>query len=168
MSKFFDKEIGLLSSQKRINKYIVYKLTNTYNSVTIHYFVDDWSSAWITDQATFNKFPQKFKVMSGGWYGDKGRWKTLKRIIKEIKCDNIVDFSEKTYKGENSISFNKKSFSNKIEVNIKSEKVGNISFKCEFVDFTDFYQLLAFDNKQDKFIDATHLFDGGLTFIGTL
>jgi hypothetical protein len=168
MSIIFDKTVGLFSSYKEENKYFVYKVTKTDDKVILHYFIDDWSSSWIEDKDTFYKFPQKYKVMSGGWYGDKGRWRTLKRIVREIKCEGVIEFIEQSYSGENSVTFNKKILSSKIEVKVLSEKVGAINFKCHTVSFTDHYQLLAFDMELDKFVDATHLFPGGLKFIGKL
>jgi len=169
MSKIFDKTVGLFSSHKEENKYFVYRVTKSNDIVILHYFIDDWSSSWIEDKETFEKFPQKYKVISGGWYGDKGRWRTLKRIVREIKCDGVKEFSEqKSYNGESLITINKKLLSNNIDVKVLSEKVGVLTFKCDTVSFTDHYQLLAFDNELDKFVDATHLFRGGLTFIGKL
>jgi hypothetical protein len=168
MSKIFDKTVGLFSSHKDENKYSVYKLTKSNDIVILHYFTDDWSSSWIEDKETFEKFPQKYKVMSGGWYGDKGRWRSLKRIVREIKCEGVKEFTEQSYSGENSLTFNKKILASNIEVTVLSEKVGAIRFKCVTVSFTEHYQLLAFDNELDKFVDATHLFPGGLTFIGKL
>ncbi|GAB4349085.1 MAG: hypothetical protein Fur0028_09310 [Bacteroidales bacterium] len=66
------------------------------------------------------------------------------------------------------MTFNKKILSSNIDVKVLSEKVGAINFKCNIVSFTDHYQLLAFDNELDKFVDATHLFPEDLTFIGKL
>ena len=53
-------------------------------------------------------------------------------------------------------------------MNVFSDKVGILTYKCDTIRFTDHYQLLAFDNELDKFVDATHLFPGGLSFIGKL
>ncbi len=168
MSKIFDQRVGLFGSYKEENRYFVYKVTKSNDKVILHYFIDDWSSSWIEDKETFDKFPQKYKVMSGGWYGDKGRWRTLKRIFREIKCEGVKEFTEQSYDGENLVTFNKKFLSSKIEVNVLSEKTGAINFKCNAVSFTEHYQLFVFDNELDKFVDATHLFPGGLTFIGKL
>ncbi|GAB4349091.1 MAG: hypothetical protein Fur0028_09320 [Bacteroidales bacterium] len=35
------------------------------------HFIGEWSSSWIEDKHTFDKFFQKYKVMSGGWYVTK-------------------------------------------------------------------------------------------------
>jgi hypothetical protein len=94
MSKIFDKTVGLFSSHKEENKYFAYRVTKSNDIVILHYFIDVWSSSWIEDRETFEKFPQKYKVISGGWYGDKGRWRSLKRIVREIKCDGVKEFSE--------------------------------------------------------------------------
>lgn len=168
MNKIFDKTIGLFNSHKCEHKYSVFKVTKFNKEIILRYYIDDWSSSWIEDKDTFEKFPKKYLVMSGGWYGDKGRWRTSKRIVKEVRCKGFKGFSEQSYEGENSIIFAKRILSTNIDVKVLSKKLGVLKFKCDSVSKTDHYQLFAFDIEMNKFVDATHLFPGGLTFIGKL
>ena len=60
------------------------------NVVSVRYLIEEWSSVWFYDKDAFDVFPVPFKVKSGAWYVNDGRWRALKRIEREILSSNIT------------------------------------------------------------------------------
>ena len=168
MSKIFDREIGFWKEQKDEIDFVVTKIIKTPDTIFFRYVVDEWSSSWIEDEETFNKFPAKYRVMSGGWYGDGGRWRTLKRFVREVKCEGASRYAETSEAGEHLVTFHKKALSKKIEVTITSEKLGLVSFKCKDINLTEYYEMYVFDNQLGDFVEATALYPNPVTFVGKL
>lgn len=168
MVKILSDNYSFFKPYKVTSDYHDYKISKEKNSLVIHYFVDDSSSSWINDPVIHQKFSQTYKVVSGGWYGDHGRWKTLKRIGREIKCSDIKNFVETDMSGKSNLHIAKPFLSNRIKVTIESEKLPTTTFNCAGLSFTEFYKLMLLDIHSQKYVDCTDLFEGGLTFIGKL
>jgi hypothetical protein len=94
MSTFFEKTVGLFISFKNEKKYFVYMVKKSKDKVVLHYFIDDWTSSWVKIKDTFDKFPQKYEVKSGYWDCNKDRFSFLIRIVCEIKCEGLKEFTE--------------------------------------------------------------------------
>jgi hypothetical protein len=168
MAQILGDNYSFFKSKKVTRDYHTYQFSKDGNALTFQYFIDDRSSSWIKDPETFEKFPQKYQVVSGGWYGDHGRWKTLKRIFREIKCSDITEYKEIGLSDENKLHYDKPLFSNKINVEVNGFLLPTLSFKCADISFTKFYKLMLVDNETEEYVDCTNLFEGGLTFIGKL
>ena len=168
MATIFDRDYSLLKSHKQVNNYVAYEITTNANDILIKYYIEDCSSTWIEDARIFHRFAERFDVVSGGWYGTNGRWKTTKRIYREIKCSNILNLKQIPGTSDNKIIIEKHRFSNKISVEVHSAKVDSIKFSCAEITFTEFYKIFTLDRKLDEFVDSYHLFSDGLTFSGSL
>lgn len=168
MVKILGDNYSFFKVFKVTRHYNVYKISKENNSLVIHYFMDNSSSIWINDPLTYQKFSQTYKVISGGWYGDRGRWKTLKRIVREIKCSDISNYNEMDISTLSKLDIEKPLLSNRIKVKVESEILPTTTFKCADLSFSEFYKLMLFDIHSQEYVDCTNLFEDGLNFIGKL
>jgi hypothetical protein len=169
MAKILNEEFGLPEFHRETHQHFVYEVEKHANEIILHYYDEYYMSVWIGDETTFKAFPGKYLVQAGGWYGDYGRWDTLKRKVRKIKCTVVTELGEEpTNANEATVIFVKSVGVDFVNVQINSPEAGRLHFICKEVCETDFYKLLLFDKTQEEFVDATQLFDDEFTFIGTL
>ena len=168
MTKILTRDISFFKSIEEVSNYFVYQLESQDDELKIRYYLDDWSSVWIEDKKTYDLFPSKFKVVSGGWYGKEGRWKTLKRIKREIIFSGVSELENEFHIDEDHLRIRKKRFSNTLEVEILSNEIKSVRFKCTAADFGEFYRLSAFSEETGEFVNAKEIFKGGFRFDGEL
>lgn len=141
-------------------------LSNSKN-VSIKYFITSHSSSHFKDHENYLKFRDKYEVVSGGWYGSEGRWKTLKKINREICFSNFKRLIKTTQATENYYQITKPKFSNTCRIEISIINNGTYSFTCDNVVFTEYYKLFLYNISLDDFEDMTSKFEG-MNFVGNL
>jgi hypothetical protein len=123
------------------------------------------SSTHFKDLRKYELFRYHFEVISGGWYGTEGRWKTLKKIEREIMFKKVKRLVKAGIPTSSFYEIYKPSFSNSCKVIISIAGQNTYTFYCSDILFTDYYKLFLFDIIIDEFVDMTDSFDG-MTFIG--
>ena len=144
------------------------------NVVSVRYLIEEWSSVWFYDKYAFDVFPVPFKVKSGAWYVNDGRWRALKRIEREILFSNITKYKTATIHSKNDesekIIIKKNFLKSLINVEIRSNEFNLVKFKCSSLDSSDFFKLFLYENFSKNFKDVTDLFirdkENELVFVG--
>jgi hypothetical protein len=134
-------------------EFLVYKIEKEKNNVRLHYIVEGRGvSIYVEDHKEFKELPLKVEVISGGWYGEKGRWAPLERYEGTIICENA--YSVKTLSKEGAdfkFKVKKAFFSSTKKLTIESEKIGKVEIKCKAITPQEF-EILLFSKIENKWI----------------
>ena len=57
-------------------------------------------SIHLEDHNKFEELPSKIEVVSGGWYGNKGRWAPLERYTGTIICEDVDEMKSISEQGK--------------------------------------------------------------------
>lgn len=136
-------------------QFCISKIEKKDTSVILHYIMDGKGpSIYHSNKVDFDDFPNKVTILSGGWYGDVGRWSPLLRCEGSIICENVSSMNKVSDKGTNyKFIVTKSFFSSKRKLYIESEEVGIIELKCGRI-VPQPYQSFVFDKLVNKWIDA--------------
>ena len=148
-----NKNIPWALNFKEEPQFFIYKIEEEGKNIRLYYLVEGRGvSIYVTDPIKYQELPSKVEVISGGWYGDKGRWAPLERYSGTIICKSSTQIKKLSDTGEN-FKFNvRKPFlsSNKI-LTIESEKIGLVEIKCKSIIPQEF-EILLFDKSKDKWV----------------
>lgn len=153
-----NKNIPWALNFKEEPEFYIYKLTREGSNIRLHYLVEGRGvSIYITDHQKFHELPSKIELISGGWYGDKGRWAPLERYSGTIICENATEMKKLSESGTNFKFKVRKPFlsSSKI-LTIESEKVGIVEIKCKSIIPQEF-EILLFSKSQNKWVQRKSL-----------
>jgi hypothetical protein len=151
-AKFIEnKNIPWALNFKEEPQFYIYKIEQEGKNIRLHYLVEGRGvSIYLKDHQKFQELPKKVEVISGGWYGNEGRWAPLERYAGTIICEKASQMKKLFDTGEN-FKFNvRKPFlsSSKI-LTIESEKVGIVEIKCKSIIPQEF-EILLFSKSQNK------------------
>lgn len=106
------------------------------DDLILHYQIEGRGfSIHTTDVREFNQLPDKYEMISGGWYGNKGRWSPLERYTGSIICKNISHFKQIDEDGEDySFTVKKKWFSDTKKLRVESESLGTVNIECASIE----------------------------------
>lgn len=151
--KFIEnKNIPWALNFKEEPEFFIYKIIQEGSNTRLYYLVEGRGvSIYLTDHQKFQDLPKKVEVISGGWYGDKGRWAPLERYSGTIICENAT-LNKLSDTGSNYKFKVRKPFlsSSKI-LTIESEKVGVVEIKCKSIVPQEF-EILLFDKAIEKWV----------------
>ncbi|MCK6612517.1 MAG: hypothetical protein L6Q78_15935 [Bacteroidia bacterium] len=138
---------------------------NDNNTINLKYFFTTQSSTYFKDPEKYELFRHNYEVVSGGWYGSEGRWKTVKQIYREVVFKNINNLYKSSKPRETYFEICKPRLSNtsKVVISIADENI--YEFKCKDIISSEYYKTFLFDKIMDEFVDMTDSFDG-MNFIG--
>jgi len=153
-AKFIEnKNIPWALNFKEEPQFYIYKIEQEGKNIRLHYLVEGRGvSIYLKDHQKFQELPTKVEVISGGWYGNEGRWAPLERYAGTIICEDVSQMKKLSDTGEN-FKFNvRKPFlsSSKI-LTIESEKVGIVEIKCKSIIPQEF-EILLFSKSQNKWV----------------
>lgn len=157
--KFIEnKNIPWALNFKEEPQFFIYKIEQEGNIIRLHYLVEGRGvSIYVKDHQKFQELPSKIEVISGGWYGNEGRWAPLERYSGTIICEKASQMKKLSNTGVN-FKFNvRKPFlsSSKI-LTIESEKVGIVEIICRSIIPQEF-EILLFSKSQNKWVPRKFL-----------
>lgn len=152
--KFIEnKNIPWALNFKEEPEFFIYKIEKEEKNIRLHYLVEGRGvSIYVEDHQKFQELPSKVELISGGWYGDKGRWDPLERYSGTILCKSASEMKKISDSGTNFKFKVRKPFlsSSKI-LTIESEKVGVVEIKCKSIIPQEF-EILLFSKIQNRWI----------------
>lgn len=161
------KEIGYWKSYMKYEDFFIYEYEKLEYGIMAKYIHDYATSIWFKDSNEFELFPQKYSVMSGGWYDNEkgGRWRTQKRTFGTVNFEGITDFVKGVKSEKMEFLINKPRMTNRFQIIIANSEIETLSFKCDNINFKPSDKILLFDKAKNKFVDMTEqLAEGGLSF----
>ncbi len=164
VSDILNEKISFLNSFSQTYKWGVIEMTRLEDDLYLKYQYDEWSNTLFNNHETYLRFHKIFKVTTGWWDGEKGFWLSAKRIEKEIRCINASQLKEENSKSGFAVSINKKPFSNSINIEVKSESIGNVKFNCSAIEQTHHIGIGLFENEINRFSIQTNRFDENFNF----
>ena len=153
-SKLIEKQnIPLPLSFKDNPEFLVYKIEREEQNIRLYYRVEGRGfSIPFRDHNEFEELPNKIKVVSGGWYGNKGRWAPLERYTGTIICEDVDSVKNNSEKGENfSFKVHKPFFSRNKTLTIESENIGIVEIKCKRI-IPQKYEISLFSKIQNEWV----------------
>lgn len=147
------KNIPITFSYKDEPEFLIYKIEREENNVRLHYQMEGRGlSIYVKDHSKFEELPNKIEVVSGGWYGNKGRWAPLERYTGTIICECVYDIKKISEKGEDfSFKVRKPFFSrNKILI-VESENIGIVEIKSKKI-IPQKYEISLFSKIHDQWV----------------
>jgi hypothetical protein len=140
-------------------EFCIYKIEIEGNDIRLFYTVEDrGESIYSSNYQKFERLPSKIEVISGGWYGNKGRWSPLARFQGTIICENVRDMKQVSNVGADyKFKVRKIFLSTKKILTVESEKVGIVEIKCVKI-IPQPFDVYLFDKEQNKWI-LRSLFD---------
>ena len=157
--KFIEnKNIPWALSFKEEPQFFIYKIEREGKNICLYYLVEGRGvSIYVKDHQKFQELPTKVEVISGGWYGDKGRWAPLERYSGTIICENASQMKKLSDNGKDFKFTVRKPFlsSSKI-LTIESEKVGIVEIKCKSIIPQEF-EILLFSKSQNQWVPRKSL-----------
>lgn len=132
-------------------EFYIYKLENIDKNVILHYYFDGKGiSINMDDIDRFQALPDKIEIISGGWYGDSGRWSPLTRYSGTIICENVKGIKKLSESGTNyKFKIRKSLLSSCLILTIESDKIGVVQIKCKKI-VPQAYETLLFDKIEDE------------------
>lgn len=150
--KYIENEnIPWVLNMKEEPEFFIYKIDKEGQNIRLHYIVEGRGfSIYLTDHQKFQEIPNKIEIISGGWYGNRGRWAPLERYAGSIVCFNVIGMKKISEIGKNFKFKVKKPFlsSNKT-LTIESEKIGKVEIKCQKI-VPQEYDILLFSKTEKK------------------
>ncbi|MCC5906206.1 MAG: hypothetical protein JJU13_08375 [Balneolaceae bacterium] len=147
------KNIPLPLSFKDEPEFLIHKIEREESNVRLHYRVEGRGlSIYVKDHSKFEELPNKIEVVSGGWYGNKGRWAPLERYTGTIICEDVDEITKISKKGNNfSFKVRKPFFSRKRTLIIESEDIGVLKIKCKTI-IPQKYEVSLFSKIQNQWV----------------
>ena len=162
------KEIGFWKSYKNSEKYFIYEVEKLPDILVAKYILDSYSSIWMYQEESYRTFAQKFKVISGGWYGNEkgGRWRTFKRTFGELTFAGVSEMKECIELRKVGYSINKSILTNKFKIDFSGKEVGAKQFKCDNIVIDSSDKILLLNNEKNVYEDMTDsLTDDGMRLL---
>jgi len=134
-------------------EFLVHKIEKEENNIRLYYQVEGRGfSIYLKDHSKFEELPSKIEVVSGGWYGNKGRWAPLERYTGTIICEDTDDVNKISEKGEDfSFKVRKPFFSRNKILTIESENIGIVEIRCKKI-IPQKYEISLFSKIQNKWV----------------
>ncbi|MCC5906201.1 MAG: hypothetical protein JJU13_08350 [Balneolaceae bacterium] len=147
------KNIPLPLGFKDEPEFLIQKIEREESNVRLYYQVEGRGlSIYVKDHSKFEEIPSKIEVVSGGWYGNKGRWAPLERYTGTILCEDVDEITKISEKGQNfSFKVRKPFFSRKKVLTIESENIGVIEIRCMKI-IPQKYEVSLFNKIQDQWV----------------
>ena len=148
-----NKNIPLALSYMEEPEFFIYEIEEEGSNIRLHYLAEGRGfSIYFEDHHKYQELPSKIEVISGGWYGDKGRWAPLERYKGTIICEDAAEMKKISETGENFKFKVRKPFlsSHKI-LNIESENVGIVEIKCKAI-VPQKFEILLFSKVKNQWI----------------
>jgi len=123
------------------------------DELILHYQIEGRGfSIHTTDLEEFEQLRQKYKIVSGAWYGNKGRWSPLERYTGSIICKNVSHFKQIDKEGEDySFTVKKKWFSDTKKLRVESESVGTVDIVCASIE-PQKYTIEIYSKEEEKWV----------------
>lgn len=153
-SKFIEeKNIPLPLSFKNEPEFLVHKIEREEQNIRLYYRVEGRGvSIHVEDHNKFEELPSKIEVVSGGWYGNKGRWSPLERYTGTIICEDVDEMKNISKEGEDfSFKIRKPFFSRNKVLIIESENIGVVEIRCKKI-IPQKYDILLFSKIQNEWV----------------
>lgn len=140
-------------SFKQEPEFNIYNIEHNANSIILNYFVEgEGYSINMDDYERFQELPSRIEIISGGWYGNNGRWSPLTRYVGTIICENTSGLKKTSNTGEDfRFKVRKAFFSDYKILTIESEKIGIVKFKCKTI-MPQEYEIFIFNKLEDKWV----------------
>lgn len=125
--------------------FYIYKVEEEKDDIRLYYQLEDAGfGVYFDSRQKFNSFPNEVEVISGGWYGNEGRWSPLERYVGTIICKNVSSIKKHSSIGKNYKFSIKTSFwFNTKTLTIESEPIGIVEIKCKAI-IPQQYSILLF------------------------
>lgn len=148
-----NKNIPASLSFKEEPEFNIRNLENKGENIILHYIEDGKGlSINMDDHEKFQELPSKIEIISGGWYGENGRWSPLTRYVGKIVCENVLEIKKISDSGKDfKFKVKKAFFSDSKILTIESEKVGKVKIKCKNI-VPQEYEIFLFSKLENKWI----------------
>lgn len=139
-----NQHLPLTLSVKEHPQFFVYRIEKEGSDYRLHYALEDRGmSIHATEKTRFDKIPQCVQVVSGGWYGERGRWSPLERFEGTIICEGVSSYEVVSGSGSDyAFEVSKSWLGSTKKVVIESESVGKVELKCSRIVPQPFSSLL--------------------------
>lgn len=139
-------------------EFLVQKLEKEDENLRLYYRVEGCGhSIFVNDLSKFEKVPDKIKVVSGGWYGNKGRWAPLERYTGTIVCQCVDEVKTISEKGTDfSFKIRKPLFSKNKVLTIESEKIGIVEVRYKKI-IPQKYEIFLFSKIQNQWVPRSSM-----------
>jgi len=157
--KFIEnKNIPWALQFKEEPQFFIYKIEREGKNICLYYLVEGRGvSIYVKDRQKFQELPSKVEVISGGWYGNEGRWAPLERYSGTIICENVSRMKKLSDNGRNfKFTVSKLFLSNKKKLIIESDKVGVVEIKCKSI-IPQKFEILLFCKTQYQWVPRKSL-----------
>ena len=141
-------------------EFLIYKYEKEGNDYRLFYVTQSTGlSIYFSDKEKYDKFPKVFEVVSGAWYGSKGRWRPTERYYGTLICKDVSVFKNIENKG-NSYKFKitKPLLSFRKTVLIESKDIGIIELKCKKI-ITQEYDVFLLNTLENIWINRKFAID---------
>ena len=147
------KNIPIPLSSKDEPEFLIHKIEREENNIRLHYRVEGRGlSIYVKDHSKFEELPSKIEVVSGGWYGNKGRWAPLERYTGTIICEGVDEVKNISEKGKDfKFKVRKPLFSKYRILTIESKIIGIVEIKCKKI-IPQKYEISLFSKIQNKWV----------------
>lgn len=151
-----NKNIPQSLSLKEKPEFNIYNIVHNGDNITLDYIEDGKGlSIYMDDHEKFQELPSKIEIISGGWYGENGRWSPLTRYVGKIVCKNTSELKKISDAGEDFRFKIKKAFFSDYKIlTIESEKVGIVKIKCKTI-VPQEYETFLFNKLENKWQPRT-------------
>ena len=155
-----NQHLPLTLSVKEHPQFFIYKIEREGSTCRLHYALEDRGmSIHASDKSRFDRIPQCVQVVSGGWYGERGRWSPLERFEGTIICEGVSSYEVLSNSGsDHAFEVRKPWLGSTKTVVIESESVGKVELKCSRIVPQPFSSLL-FSVQDDKWLPRGEFLD---------
>jgi hypothetical protein len=145
-------------------EFCINKIIPNEGNLLLHYKVEGRGfSIYSEDHYEFSQLPSKIEIISGGWYGDKGRWSPLERYVGTILCENVFSQKKLSENGKDyRFEVSKKWYSSQKKLSIESNNVGIVEIKCQSIIPQDFQIFLYSKIQKNGFYENRYQFKRSL------
>lgn len=147
------QNIPIPLSYKDEPEFLIHKIEREEQNIRLYYQVEGRGvSIHVEDHNKFEELPSKIEVVSGGWYGNKGRWSPLERYTGTIICEDVDEVKNISKKGEDySFKVRKPFFSRNKILTIESENIGIVEIRCNKI-IPQKYDISLFSKIQNEWV----------------
>lgn len=147
------QNIPLPLSFKDYPEFLVYKIEREDQNIRLYYRVEGRGmSIHFEERSKHEELPNIIKVLSGSWYGNKGRWTPLERYTGSIICEDVEEMKKISDKGiDFSFKIRKPIFSKFKILTIESEEVGIVKIKCKRI-VPQKYEIALFSKAKNQWV----------------
>ena len=147
------QNIPLPLAFKQEPQFCITSIEERKDELILHYQIEGRGfSIYTTDIEEFKQLPNKYEIISGGWYGNKGRWSPLERYTGSIICKNVSLFKQIDKEGEDySFTVKKKWFSTTKLLRVESESVGKVYIECASIEPQEF-TIEIYSKEEEKWV----------------